>query len=405
MEKVRKNIYHLTLLMTFISVAFVLVSSGKQREFFYIAIYLSIIGLIIEYKKLTSRPFSIAIPILLIGILNLGWYFMYEYQNEGINVFSDYIGSSKKLILGSLLVLYIDRFKSYIPTEKFKVYFLIATGTGLLMATVYGFWQSSQGVIRVEMATNRATISAYVYSALSLAFIYGLYLQKKRGAYILAAAIILISYVIILMTGTRAAMGIFIILAFVLTLYHFKKIHIKSCITLLVITAAIITIGYKPYIAPKLKQTTIEIADFNKGNDNTSLGARFSMWIVGVENGLNHPLGQSIESRKQWSAGYTEKHPHLKTAMQYMDIHLHNEFIEKYSLQGILGVILLLFFYGGLLSSAIKNSNSLLFITTLSLFIYGFTDVLLISSEAVIFYITLFALSTHLSQREKTIIT
>lgn len=96
MEKVKLRIYQLTLVLSFISLALVLVNSGKQREFFYIAIYASIIGLICEYKKITWRPFSIALPILLIGLLNLAWYMAYEYHTEGLNAYSDYLGSSKK---------------------------------------------------------------------------------------------------------------------------------------------------------------------------------------------------------------------------------------------------------------------------------------------------------------------
>ncbi len=90
--------------MSLISLALALLSSGKQREFFYIAIYASIIGLACEYKKITVRPFSIALPILLIGLLNLGWYLVYEYHSEGLNVYSDYLGASKKLILASILI-------------------------------------------------------------------------------------------------------------------------------------------------------------------------------------------------------------------------------------------------------------------------------------------------------------
>lgn len=400
MEKVRFRLYQLTLLLTLISLALVLVSSGKQREFFYIAVYGSIIGLLLEYKKVKLRPFSIAFPVLLIGLLNLAWYFAWEYHNEGINTFSDYFGASKKLILGSFLIFYLDRFKTWIPQDKFKPAFVYATGIGFLLATLFAIWQSTQGMGRVEMAINRPTVSAYVYSVLSMAFIYGLYLRKTLAAYILAGAVILLSYIIIIMTGTRSAMGLYIVIAVVMTLYHFKKIHVKSSCIFLCIVAIIVALGYKPYIEPKLNQTTTEIADYQQGKDNTSLGARFSMWTVGIANGAAHPLGQSMESRQQWTGKYVESHPHLKTSMQYINVHLHNEIVEKYSLQGIPGVILTLFFFVALLAQAIRKENGLLLIATLFLLLYGFTDVLLLSSEAVIFYLTIFALCPSLSRRQ-----
>jgi O-antigen ligase len=400
MEKVKIQLYQLTLLLTLISAALVLLSSGRQREFFYIAVYASIIGLTIDYKKISMRPFSIAFSIFIIGVLNVAWYFSYEYGKEGINIYNNYLGSSKKLILGSILVFYLEQFKYYIVPEKAKKYFLLIIGTGLILATTYGFWQEIQGIDRVEMSINRPTIAAYIYSVLSLSFIYSLYLQKKTIAYTLAASVILISYVLILMTGTRAAIGLFIIMSIILTLYHFKKIHIKSSLIFLTITVVIIALGYKPYIEPKLNQTTSEITKFQEGKDNTSLGARFSMWSVGVENGLSHPIGQSMESRKLWSGEYVSNHHHLTAAMQYMDIHLHNEFIEKYSLQGIPGIVCLLFFFITLLNQAIKKRNGLLLMSTLFLLLYGLTDVILLSSEAVLFFLAIFALSTHFSASE-----
>lgn len=401
MEKVRLRLYQLTLLLAFASVALALVKSGTQRECFYIAVYASILGLLVESKRITLSPFSIALPIFLIGVLNLAWYFTYEYQTTGIDKYSDYLGASKKLILASLLVFYIDRFKFYITKENFQKYFLIATATGFTLATAYGLWQASQGAERVMMAINRATVAAYVYSVLSLAFVYSLYLQQNVKAYVLAGITILLSWFIILLTGTRAAMGLYLILAIVLTLYHFRKIHLKSVVIFFCIVAGIFIVSYKPLIAPKVAQTQVEITKFQQGQDRTSLGARFSMWIIGVQNGLAHPLGQSIESREAWSQNYVnDSHPHLAASLEYIRIHLHNEFIEKYSLQGIPGVLLLLFFFVSTLYYAIRNNNGLLLVTVLLLLLYGMTDVILLSSEAVLFFMAIFALATPFSQRK-----
>ncbi|MGX5027752.1 O-antigen ligase family protein [Enterobacter asburiae] len=399
MEKVKLRLYQLTLILSLISFALALLSSGKQREFFYIAVYASIIGLACEYKKITLRPFSIALPILLIGLLNLVWYMVYEYHREGLNAYSDYLGASKKLILASILVFYIDRFKTYVDKITFQKYFLYAAGAGVVLATGYGLWQASQGMGRIQMAINRATVSAYVYSVLSLALVYGLYLQKKRTLYIVAGLTILISYFVILLTGTRAAMGLYLLLAIVLTLYHFRRIHLKSTLIFLCIVAGIIIVSYKPLISPKIDQTQMELESYQQGHDTTSLGARFSMWTIGVQNGLTHPLGQSVEDREVWTQQYVKNgHPHLAAALDYIRVHLHNEFIEKYSLQGIPGLAILLFFFVSMIAYALKNRNGLLLSTMLLLLLYGLTDVILLSSEALIFFVTVFALSTPFSQ-------
>ncbi|MGQ4696060.1 O-antigen ligase family protein [Enterobacter asburiae] len=399
MEKIKYRLYQLTLFLSLISLMLVLISSGKQREFFYIAIYASIIGLAFEYKKITLRPFSIALPILFIGLLNLIWYMVYEYHNEGINAYSDYFGASKKLILASILVFYLDRFKTYVDKAIFQKYFLYATGLGFVFATGYALWQALHGMTRVEMATNRATLSAYLYSVLSLAFVYSLYLKQNIKLYALAGFTVLLSYFIILLTGTRAAMGLYLILAIVLTLYHFRRIHLKSTLIFLCIVAGIVIVSYKPLILPKIQQTQVEVESYQKGDDATSLGARFSMWSVGIQNGLAHPLGQSVEDREVWTQQYVKNgHPHLAAALDYIRVHLHNEFIEKYSLQGIPGLAILFFFYISMIAYALKNRNGLLLTTMLLLLLYGLTDVILLSSEALIFFVTVFALSTPFSQ-------
>lgn len=402
MEKIKLRLYQLTLILSLISLALVLVSSGKQREFFYIAIYTGILGLALEYKNIKWRPFTIAFPILLIGLLNLIWYLVYEYHNVGLNAYSDYLGSCKKLILASFLVFYLDRFKYYIANEKFKTYFLIASGLGFLLATGYGLVQASQGINRVEMAINRPTIAAYVYSVLSLSFVYSLYLLKNTKIYIFAGFVILTSFFVILLTATRAAMGLYLVLAIFLTLYQFRKIHLKSLLIFLCIVAGIVIVSYKPLILPKVQQTEIEIAKYQEGQDATSLGARFSMWEVGIHNGFEHPLGQSIESRESWSRNYVKDgHPNVAAALGYIRIHLHNEFIEKFSLQGIPGLAILLFFFVSMIGYAIRNKNGLLLTAMLLLLLYGLTDVILLSSEALIFFMILFALSTPFSQTKQ----
>jgi O-antigen ligase len=79
-----------------------------------------------------------------------------------------------------------------------------------------------------------------------------------------AGLTILISYFIILLTGTRAAMGLYLLLAIVLTLYHFRRIHLKSTLIFLCIVAGIVIVSYKPLISPKITQTQIEIAKYER---------------------------------------------------------------------------------------------------------------------------------------------
>jgi O-antigen ligase len=94
------------------------------------------------------------------------------------------------------------------------------------------------------------------------------------------------------------------------------------------------------------------------------------------------PLGQSAEQRGNEILALVAQRPELSGALPYTTVHLHNEFIETYSLKGIWGVVLLLALYLGLLLSALRPyRNALLLALTFSLFAYGLSDVILFSTE------------------------
>ncbi len=59
-------------------------------------------------------------------------------------------------------------------------------------------------------------------------------------------------------------MGLYLILAIVLTLYHFKRIHLKSTLIFLCIVAGIVIVSYKPLILPKIQQTQAEVEIIKK---------------------------------------------------------------------------------------------------------------------------------------------
>jgi O-antigen ligase len=266
---------------------------------------------------------------------------------------------------------------------------LAIIGIAFVSASCYAFWQSWNGIGRAEMAINRATISAYIYSTLSIIFIYLLYIQKKPSCYIIAALSIVLSFTVVILTGTRAAIILHLLIIAMMTIYYFKKLHFKSTLIVLVIALLASFALYKNYIHPKIQQTYNEVTLYQEGQDNTSLGARFSMWTVGLKNFVNAPFGQSMQSRFNYSEQYVSKNPQYKSTMEFINVHLHDETIETLSLQGIFGGLTLLWFYMSISWVAIRDRNTPLLFTMNCLAAYGLSDVLLLSSEAVLFYIAL----------------
>jgi O-antigen ligase len=400
MEKLRSRLYLTVFLFALLSIAFALLSNGRQKDFYYIAVYLAIFGMIFERKKLALKKFNIAYPILIIGLVKISWFFIFQHEPQGYNFYSDQFNGGKKLILGSFLILYLSQFTDYLKSIDFKKLTLLILGAGFVCASCYAIWQSLQGTGRAEMAINRATISAYIYSTLSIVFIYSLYEKKSTLYYFLAALIIVISFIITILTGTRAAIICHLLIIACMTFYHFKKIHFKSIIIVLVVATIAIAFLYNHYIHPRIVQTYNEVTLYQEGQDNSSLGARFSMWNVGLNNFSHAPFGQSFKSRVDYSEQYVQEKPQYRTAMRFLAIHLHDELIETLSLQGIFGGLALLWFYISITWVSLKNRNTPLLFTLNCMFVYGLSDVLLLSSEAILFYMALIGICSVMLTRQ-----
>lgn len=392
MEKLNKSLLFMIYFLSVASVSVALISSGYQRNLFYIAIYCSLLGLILNFRKVKFSFSSISFPIIILGLVKICWYLLFQQKHGDLNFYNDYLDGGKKLLLGGFLVFYAEQFIKELRTVQYKNIGLAILFCGFVSATAYGFFQAFNHINRVEMGINRPTIAAYVYSTFSVFIIFALYTLRSKIGYIIAGATIIVSYCLIILTGTRAAMICYLFMVACLTLYHFRKIHIKSLLIVSVLVAVCFAALYKPYIKPKIDQTLNEVSDYQEGNDNTSLGARFSMWAVGVHAFVEHPAGQSMGTRANTTIAYVKQYPHYQSSLHYLSIHLHNEFIDSLSLQGLMGGLSLLFFYVMLIYTGIRRQLPVLLFSAGFMILYGITDVLLISSEAIQFYIIIISL-------------
>lgn len=106
------------------------------------------------------------------------------------------------------------------------------------------------------------------------------------------------------------------------------------------------------------------------------------MQIIALRTGSAAPFGQSAEQRGAEIRAIVAHEPHLSGVMPYINVHLHNELLETYSLKGVWGLLFLLALYVGLFVSSLKPyRNALLLGVTFSLFVYGLSDVILFSTE------------------------
>ncbi|MDW5502765.1 O-antigen ligase family protein [Pseudomonas lundensis] len=377
-----------------LTIVFTLLTVAKQRELFYFSFYAAMFGLFFERKNIRWPKMDISYAIVLIGLVKIVWTLVLYRHAPDYGLGATQLDAGKKLIVGGILIFYITQFSHYLATFDYRRYLLICFALAFILATGYGLYQVYNGIDRIAMSTNRATIAAYLYSALSILLIYLLIKAKNSSiCYPLAsAAVFIISFLIITMTGTRAAILAHPLLILLMVLFHYRKIHLKSLLIAIVLIGLGIVASYNKYIKPKIEQTSTEIMLYQQGDDFSSLGSRFSLWSVGLNIFTQHPYGNTVEARHAQAAEIVINDPKNKTAMVYIDSHLHDELLEAASLQGIVGLLTVLFFYAYTLTLAIRQKNTPLLMIGCCMIVYGLSDVMLISSESLLFFMVCIAL-------------
>lgn len=384
-----------------------------SREIFYLCSYLSITGIVINYKEfkgifLSSRY---ALPLFALAALYAVWslfavYVTTDKANEWL-LFT----SAKRWFLSGLIALYIcwGARKQRLSAATLQRCALASLFVAFAAASVYGIWQHFTDPERIILGINRATMTAYAYSALALSVMTligrSCTSSKKYLAILLMS---LVSLYVIFLTETRSAMVLHLLLVVLLVLamlWKDKKITAKSLSILIILVVAVVGVGSRwSIVQSRFDVTMSEYHLYEKGDDQTSLGSRFTMWKMGLITFEQHPFGQTETGRNQRIEQYLLSHNQPNSwALRYIQVHLHNEFIQTASLSGIFGIATLLFFFGMLIfrngiSGLLLNPVSMV---ALSAFLYGLTDVLLISEEYIVLFSTLILLSALSCRTEK----
>lgn len=393
MEKIGRRLYIASFTLAILSIVFTLIITARQREIFYFSFYLAMFGLFVERKNIRLPKMDISYVIIAIGLIKIIWTLVLYRHMQGYGLGHTQLDAGKKLVVGGVLIFYISYFSHYLTTFNYRQYLLAGFTLAFLLATGYGIYQVYHGIERIDLSTNRATIAAYIYSALSILLIYLLVkLKNSTGCHIAIVTIIIVSFLIVVMTGTRAAILSHLLLILLMMLFHFRKIHLKPLLIVVALAGIASMASYGKYIKPKIEQTNTEITLYQQGDDFSSLGSRFSLWSVGLKIFSQHPFGNTVEARHTQAEEIIIGDPQNKTAMIYIDSHLHDELLEAASLQGIVGLLAVLFFYGYIITLSLIQKNTPLLMVGCCMITYGLSDVLLISSESLLFYMTCIAL-------------
>ncbi len=376
-----------------------------SRELFYFCSYLSIVGIAINYKQyrgiFSSSRF--AAPLIVLAALYFFWsLFAIIVTTDKANEWVLFT-ASKRWFLSGIITFYLGwAVQAHrLPAIVLKRLALASLFAAFIAASIFGVWLHFTRPDRVVLGISRATLTAYAYSALALSIMV-LIARNAHSAkkYLGILLVTLVSLYIIFLTETRSSMVLHLILSVLLvlaTMWQDKKLTAKSLSLLILIVVIVVGAGWRSTIVQsRFDLTRSELAMYEHGDDQSSLGSRFTMWKMGIIAFKEYPLGQTETDRNQRIRQYLDSHNQSNSfALRYIGVHLHNEFIQIGSLAGIFGVLTLLFFFGVLMfrngiSGFLLNPISMV---TLSAFLYGLTDVLLISEQ----YIVLFSMIILLS--------
>ncbi|MDJ0022947.1 O-antigen ligase family protein [Pantoea eucrina] len=358
------------------------------RNVFYITSYIAFITLATHALYYAKLRINIALPVamLLVGIASIIWTAVYKQPGDFISLYRQYQSTGRLQISGALILFFVLNDKSDLRQKAILAALL--TGLAVNAYAIYqGVWLHLR---RVELNFDRATMAAYIISAVNLLFLKAILFQKNKLKLFLFPAAFLFSYLAIILTGTRAAMLLFPVMALILVLFSKNVISRRYKIALFVIIPALFIAGsliFKEKIANRIDEFQQNIADMHKNRGENSVVSRLSMQIIALQTGIESPAGQSAEQRALLARKIIQQQPQLYGALPYLTVHMHNEVLETFSIKGIAGALALVNFYIMLLVYAFRRGgNALLLTLALALIGYGLSDVIFFSTECTLIY-------------------
>lgn len=376
------------------------------RKIFYACGYLSIIGILVKciYAKhsFKKQNLLVASSILLFGLANILWVIIYKPAENYSPIYSVFMNIGKILILSAFLYLFISDSK-----QKNNTLISAVVIISLIMDFCVYYQHFKLGHVRAELGTEKATIAAYIISIISSLGLSAILETKHKSKFYLSFFLFIMGFTAIILTQTRAAILFFpliSLLSIVINKNISKATVIKASGVFIII---IIACGFifKDKLTSRYHDITNDWSQYQKNNSDTSVGARFAMAIVGLKSGVDSPLGQSAEDRAERVMQIVTLDKTLYGANQYVNIHLHNEVIDTFSLKGIFGTIILLFFYISITYGSMRpHLNIMTLSVILSTIVYGISDVLFFSKEFTITFILCLVISILINNSTNNVV-
>ncbi|WP_308415346.1 O-antigen ligase family protein [Pectobacterium versatile] len=346
---------------------------------------------------MAKRLLLIPLCLLAIGLTNLIWYHHY-YQPDSLfpYVYNAYRTSAHAGILGAFILLTVLHISQ--KNRQQPLFYIIAI---CVLTLSYAFYQSLfSGMHRIALVFGTATSAAYFLTFIGALSAQALLKLDSAYKYYLYLGHFLLVTIAIFLTETRAAIFVYPIVGATILLSevrHNKRLFIKAFIGSSA-TILLCLFLFQDTLHQRISDLINDIHSYSMNNSMTSVGARIAMYQSGIEAGEEALLGQSAEQRAERIVAQAEQKPNLAGAVEYLDVHLHNEVIDAFSLKGLPGAILLVLLYASLFYFSFFVLRSHLSAALLfALLMYGLSDVILYSRDMLIAWLMAFCLGTTLT--------
>ena len=395
------------MLMTFSMVIASFVDT-LSRDSYFILSYLSVIVTIwlVFFRKISlfrdRAVLLVATSFLLFGISRVAWSFL--MNDDGLSIYKHYSPTASRIILGAFIFCVCILLKSELRKFFNNIYIsgiIKVLPLYILLYALYDIFVLHKD--RVELDTNRATVTAYFISAIFFVSLHFCIQVRNKLNISLFFINLIVSNAVIILTQTRAAIAIYLLLSVLYTAIVFRKsLDVKKVSIVVVLMLIFAGTSYEFLYKSRINAAIIETQDYDITKPGGSLGDRYTMWYAGLSAFKHAPLGQSFQARNDFISEKIAAGNISDSIAVYLAVHLHSELIEVLSLQGIIGGVLLMLIYLSLLYAGIRNKNVLLIMVTLCLAGYGLTDVLFFSRESITVYLLCIAVALVTGGKEDT---
>ncbi|EFO0324337.1 O-antigen ligase family protein [Escherichia albertii] len=369
----------MTYILCLFSLLTAFVDNTSSIKIYNITVIFGLLSLILRGKQQNYNLTNFTLPfsIFVVGLLDLIWYSAFKIDNSPFRAtYHNYLNTAKIFLFGSFIVFLV--LSSKLKLKKELVLYILYSISFIIAA--YAFYISrTHGYNRISFGIGTATGAAYSTMLIGIVSGVSILYTKKNHPFLFLLNSSAIFYVLVL-TQTRATLLLFPVICFITLITYYNKSHRKfgSAIFILVtILISIVVIFNKP-IQNRYNEALNDLNHYANDNSISSLGARLAMYEVGLDIFKESPfLFRSAESRAESMNLLVSKQNRLRGALEFSNVHLHNEIIEAASLKGILGVLSTLFVYFSLFYTSYKKRALGLFILTLGIVGVGISDVII----------------------------